>query len=278
MSEMNILAELLKGSSSATPEMKIPALDLSEEAYIQMQIDNYNSMKKSASEDYDCPECFNREYFATKNADGQFALRPCRCRTIRQTKRAAKYSGFGEMIGRYTFDSYETPEDWQKRVKLTAMRYVEQETLPWLYIGGQSGAGKSHICTAVGTYLLEHGRTVKYVLWRDVFHRFESYRYDDVKYYQYLDELLKIDVLVIDDFLKNLDEKTKSSALDIAFDIINRRYNGNNATIISSEIMLTDLEHYDIALHGRIKERCGAFTLSIKDDDTRNYRKKEKRI
>jgi DNA replication protein DnaC len=62
--------------------------------------------------------------------------------------------------------------------------------------------------------------------------------------------------------------------LEIAFDVINRRYNNQKATIISSEIQLGELEKLDKALFGRIKERCGKFSLNIKNEDSRNYRKR----
>ena len=61
-----------------------------------------------------------------------------------------------------------------------------------------------------------------------------------------------------------------------AFDLVNRRYNNRKATIFSSEIQLGELEVLDRALYGRIKERCGKFSLNIKNDESRNFRKRRK--
>ena len=71
-----------------------------------------------------------------------------------------------------------------------------------------------------------------------------------------------------------MDISKQGSALEIAFDLINRRYNNSKATIISSEYQLQELETLDKALQGRIKERCGKFTLNIKNEVKRNYRKR----
>lgn len=244
------------------------------EQFLQWQVAMYNSSSREAKDGYNCEACKNRGFFALINHAGDFALRPCSCNNIRLQMINAKNSGFGDMLEKYTFEGYETPEDWQKIIKKGAILYTQQKELPWLYIGGMSGSGKSHIATATATRILQQGKTVRYVLWRALFHLMESYRYEADKYNQQLDELGQIEVLVIDDFLKGMDKTKQGSALEIAFDIVNRRYNNMKATIISSEIQLGELEALDKALYGRIKERCGKFSLNIKNDESRNYRKR----
>lgn len=246
----------------------------SSEDYTKWQVINYNSITKEPQDGYSCTACKNRGYFAVINYNGDFALRPCTCNNVRGQIRNAKSSGFGDMLEKYTFEGYEAKEDWQNRVKQGALLYTQQKELPWLYIGGMSGAGKSHICTAAATRILEQGKVVKYVLWRDIFHKGESYRYEEEKYSEYMRELAEVEVLVIDDFLKGMDSNKQGSALEIAFDLINRRYNNSKATIISSELQIGDVEKLDKALAGRIKERSGKFMLNIKNEDDRNYRKR----
>lgn len=244
------------------------------EQYLQWQVMNYNSIEKEPHDGYNCFACKNRGYFAVINSAGDFALRACTCNNVRSQFRNAQNSGFGSMLDRYTFDAYEVKESWQGIVKQSALQYTQQKELSWLYIGGMSGAGKSHICTAAATRILQQGKVVKYVLWRDVFHKGETYRYNEEQYNTFLKELGDVEVLVIDDFLKGMDGSKQGSALEIAFDLINRRYNNSKATIISSEYQLSEIETLDKALHRRIKERCGKFTVNIKNIDNRSYRKK----
>lgn len=272
----NVFTEVLSDVSPIgdAPKTNNDPTAWTSEQYTKWQITNYNSIQREPKDGYNCIACKNRGFFAVLNYAGDFALRPCTCNNARNQLRNAKNSGFGDMLEKYTFEGYEVKEEWQNKLKQGALLYTQQKDLPWLYIGGMSGAGKSHICTAAATRILEQGKAVKYVLWRDIFHKMESYRYDEQKYTEYLHQLADIEVLIIDDFLKLNDNNKQGSALEIAFDIINRRYNNQKATIISSEMQITDLEKLDKALSGRIKERCGKFMLNIKYDDSRNYRKK----
>jgi DNA replication protein DnaC len=268
------IIESLRPEGAATPGFTKDPGDWTENEFLAWQVKTYNSIKKEPQNGYSCPACGNRGYFATINYAGDFALKPCSCSGIKTQIKNAQNSGFGEMLDKYTFEGYEVKEDWQRRVKEGALLYTQQKELPWLYIGGMSGAGKSHICTAAATRILQQGKIVKYVLWRDIFHKAESLRYKYEEYNELIRELAEVEVLIIDDFLKGMDGTKQASALEIAFDIVNRRYNTQKPTIFSSEYQLGDIETLDKALHGRIKERCGKFSLNIKNEDSRNYRKR----
>ena len=81
------------------------------------------------------------------------------------------------------------------------------------------------------------------------------------------------DILYIDDFLKSNSNNSKfSDELNFAFEIINSRYNANKKTIISSELLISDINKYDSALAGRIAEKSAGFTIQIQKDDNKNYR------
>lgn len=274
----NMFADLLNGLTieGDKPKVEGDPASWTNEQFMKWQVAMYNSSSREPQNGYNCIACRNRGYFAVINYAGDFALRPCTCNRIREQMINAKSSGFGDMLEKYTFEGYEAKEDWQKYVKKGAMLYTQQKELPWMYIGGMSGAGKSHICTATATKILQQGKVVKYVLWRDVFHKMESYRYDEEKYNEFLKELSEVEVLILDDFLKGMDKQKQGSALEIAYDVVNRRYNNRKATIFSSEIQLGELETLDRALYGRIKERCGKFSINIKNDENRNFRKRRK--
>ena len=127
-------------------------------------------------------------------------MRACTCNNVRTQIRNASNSGFGDMLNKYTFEAYEVKEKWQNIIKQGALLYTQQKELSWLYIGGMSGAGKSHICTAAATKILQQGKVVKYVLWRDIFHKGETYRFNEEQYNAFISELANVEVLVIDDF------------------------------------------------------------------------------
>ncbi len=53
------------------------------------------------------------------------------------------------LLNIYTFNRFQTDTPLQKLIKSTANKYLDDRSSSWFFIGGQSGAGKSHICTAI---------------------------------------------------------------------------------------------------------------------------------
>ena len=60
--------------------------------------------------------------------------------------------------------------------------------------------------------------------------------------------------------------------LNLAYEIINNRYNGRKLTVISSELTMAEILQLDDAIGSRIAERARAHTNNIKRDISRNYR------
>ena len=148
-------------------------------------------------------------------------------------------------------------------------------------MAGQSGAGKTHLCTAVCGVLLDRGLSVRYEMWRTLCREMQKFDTREEKFRQ----ISECDVLYIDDFLKSAalkpdtgeyrqarPDKDVSKEINIAFEIVNERYARKKPTIISSEVFLRDLFQLDAALAGRIRERCGGFVAQISSGDDRNYR------
>ena len=106
---------------------------------------------------YDCEKCLNRG-FITVVRDGAEFVRVCECMKSRRSLREIEKSGLGEILEEYTFERFRTPEPWQQRAKAGAMDFVERGR-GWFFMGGASGAGKTHLCTAIcGELLRRCGR------------------------------------------------------------------------------------------------------------------------
>ena len=229
---------------------------------------------------YDCKLCKNRGYFMKPSLYlGRYTTTqaPCRCEKTRRTIRALKHSGLEDVVHEYRFDNFEAKEPWQKTALEMAKRYTEEYKDYWLFIGGATGRGKTHLCTAVAVDLLKKGNEVKYMLWRDEARRLKSMvnepEYNtEIKYYK------SVDVLYIDDLFKTGRGVGKSAQMpteadiNLAFEIINSRAIQRKTTIISSESTLLDLLEIDEAIGGRIKQRCGDYYFNIGSKNTRNYR------
>lgn len=242
---------------------------LTPESYDQMRCDWYNQSEGSLT-GYNCPKCRNKGSIAYLQ-DGMEMHRVCECMAIRQNQSNITQSGLSDAIRTKTFDAYQCKESWQTALKENVMHYAEKNRPQWLYIGGQSGAGKTHLCTAVCGVLLQRGLQVRYEMWQTIFRDLSQFATRQTRFQQ----LTQAQVLYIDDFLKpisnNFDD-TNPKEVGVAFELLNERYTRNMVTIISSERIFRDLLAADKALAGRIKERCNGYLFAITRSDEKNWR------
>lgn len=243
---------------------------VSEAEYLEMQCRTANESVGNLT-GYDCPECRNRGYISVIR-NGDIVARNCRCMTIRNSLANLRKSGLERLAERCTFDNFNTPEKWQKTAKMRAMQYVDDESGKWLFFSGQSGGGKTHLCTAVSVGLIKKGRNLRYIMWRSLLHELEGMRFDTERYAQKMAELMDTDVIYIDDFLKCYGGSPSPNELYYAYEVINSRYVSGKQTIISSELSLKTIVGIDNALGGRIKENSEGWRIQIGSDIARNYR------
>lgn len=241
-------------------------------ARMQQQADRYNQAKGNL-QGYDCPKCKNRGYFAGI-VDGYEVMTPCECMEHRKTLQMIAKSGLKDVINKLTFDSFNAIADWQIRIKTMAIDYVNDHEHKWFYIGGQVGCGKTHICTAIVSELFKQGKAGRYMLWRDEAVKLKANVNDSAVYQKLINPLKTVDVLYIDDFFKTEKGKPPTQAdINVAFEILNYRYNSENLiTIISSERTIEDLIDIDEAVGSRIYERTRTCNIIINADRRKNYR------
>lgn len=213
----------------------------------------------------DCPKCRNTGTLLRTDENGNTYARECECMAKRRSMRRIRNSGMSDMLTRYTFDAYETPDDVRRRIKRTAMRFADEDN-GWFYLAGQSGSGKTHICTAICSRLIERGKEVYYMRWRDESRQIKAMiNTEEVE--KPLDKLKRVDVLYIDDFFKG---GSNEADVRLAFEILNARYNDSKLrTVISSELGIEDILDIDEAICGRIKERSRGFLLRAPGENWR---------
>lgn len=253
---------------------------MSPKEYEQWKADGLNATEGNRHEEdgYDCRLCKNKGYIvkvAEYHNGWQLVQAPCKCVEIRNSILRMKKSGLKDIIKDYTFDKFDASEEWQKTIKSAAVDYAKHPE-GWFALCGQSGCGKTHLCTAICRELLLDGRRVKYMLWRDDVVKIKGAVTESAEYTKLIDEYKNVDVLYIDDLFKtgkvdNAVQKPTVADINVAFEIINYRYNNPALlTIISSELTQDELIDIDEAIGGRIYERAKAFTIGKNRD--RNYR------
>lgn len=261
---------------------------MTQEEYAQHKADLYNEATGDLDKQdgYNCDECKNKGYISVVTQNEMFGyysetLKPCKCQKTRNAMRKMKKADLWNVAEQYTFDKYQTPDAWQQFIKQTAMRFCEDEENNWFFIGGQSGAGKSHICTAIATHCMWRGVGLVYMKWLDDIDRIKSYVTEPEKYERLMREFKEAPALYIDDLFKEGNgANTKDAPFTQAdvkrtFEIINHRYNNPKLiTIISSEKTIPEMLDIDEAFAGRIVERTkdAGYLINLKKDMSRNWR------
>ena len=277
----DLFFETLKKAKNMTPEQ-----------FTQWQCDRYNEQPGKDSTGIECEICHNKGYIAFVDAEGNECTRKCACWKARQTILEIQSVGLGKQLEKCKFENFQTDQPFRKIMLEYAMKYLQSSGETWFFIGGQSGCGKTHLCTAICYHLIQQDRHVKYMCWRDdIYHILESYRYKADLYADFMQAIRNYDILYIDDFLKtstaidasgetkqengvDLPSQPNNAELAIAYEIINAREQAGKKTIISSEHHSGEISRYDAAIGGRIKANAGkgTFTVNIARYPERDFR------
>ena len=133
----------------------------------QIQQTNDSTGNLHETDGYNCDKCNNRGFIAKYDEEtGTTYYKECECVKIRNNLNRLKNSNL-RYVDQYTFDNFKAVTATEKTMKNTAINYVKDQSNAWLYVGGQSGAGKTHICTAICSKLIQQGKQVVYAEWAE---------------------------------------------------------------------------------------------------------------
>lgn len=240
---------------------------------LKMKVKGYNELTGDLK-GYDCSKCRNRGKIAEINEDGKLVFYECSCMKIRKSLSLADASGFGKNILKMRFENFEAKEPWQIQILEAARAYGENPE-GWFLLCGQSGSGKTHICTAIGGRQLHKGHEVQYLSWRDEISSLKSIGEPEQRQKR-MEKIKTAEMLCVDDLFKGgggMDNGQPTAAdVNTAFEILNYRYNNDLPTVISTEKSPQVLEKIDEALACRILESAGDNTFYIRKNPARNYR------
>ena len=229
---------------------------------------------------YNCDICLNKgKIFFLE--DGKYVLwRYCECMKTRNIYHRLNECGITKnVLNNLSFDTWETDKEWQRKALDRCKQYVEaikNGGKNWLVMSGQSGSGKTHLCTAIFQELIKQANLKGiYMMWnteipRLIALRKSTFTDNQEKYDKLIEDYKETDVLYIDDLFK-LDAKMKEDSLSLAYEIINYRYINDKITIISTETTKDQFKLLDMALCGRCVEKSNGYWFSFKGETT-NYR------
>jgi DNA replication protein DnaC len=268
--------ELYKTKYMTNEEREIgkPLFEMDDNEQAKYKVLCYNN-EVGELKDYDCKKCRNKGQFAYLIGN-QITWKECDCMKTRKAIANMVSSGLGALLKSDTFEKYEATEPWQKSFKATAERFTTDNNAKCFLALGQTGAGKSHMCTAICRVLMEAQKEVVYVSWLDIAPKLKALKMDANNYDKEIGRLKNAEVLYIDDFLK---DSTTEANRSLANEILDYRYNLSKTeskryiTIISSEMLLKDFINFDEALAGRFIELSGNYINEFIGKD-KNFRLK----
>lgn len=270
----------MQETQTTVQSSELPEVD--EQTKLKAELLNSTIGALDKQDGYSCALCKNKGIIAYPEISelgySTVVFRECVCMKPRRSLRRLEKSGLKSLIKDYTFARFNVHKPWQGLMLNAARSYAEKPE-GWFFVGGQSGSGKTHICTAICRELLLSGRAVIYMLWRDTVAQIKAAVTDEKRYAELINEYKTVDVLYIDDLFKSGRSKEAaaqptSADINVAFEILNYRYNNPALlTVISSEYSIGDIISIDEAVGGRIYERTkNGNACSIKRDRGKNYR------
>lgn len=234
---------------------------------LEIELAHIKSGKTLEEREYFMDDLYNQKVYTDKLT--QYG-------NLKRTRRIVKESNLDMFLNEREFDNFEVKEEFQKEMFDKSRSYAENPEGS-LVISGQSGAGKTHILTAVSGFLMMYGHEVQYKIWKEEIERIKSLEFDQRA--REIQKLIDVDILYLDDFLKaEVNNQPLASDVEYAIRIINGRYYRKKKTIISMEWTYDELAQIDTSVAGRLREMCrtdyGSRYINVAYKEGRNYRDK----
>lgn len=236
----------------------------------QMQL-NASNEQAGKLRGYDCNLCHNKGLIYKLDAENNICAQKCVCMKIRKLYHNGNLSGLSTYLNK-SIQDFQVTEEWQEHLYNSAIDFMNDEDDGWFMITGQSGAGKTLLCSIIANHLLfKQDKNVTCLMWPNVINEVKrGLMSDNVKEANDTIERMKnAEILFIDDLLKPYNK----TDVKYAIEIINHRYFHRLKTIITSELSIGDLYNIDEALASRLLEMTGKhFYKHIAMDANKNYR------
>lgn len=242
------------------------------QAMEQMKVDTYNqSMGEDDGTGIQCDKCNNRAFIAFLNDMEKFSVRPCKCSGIRLTVKRLQRQGLYEAAKKKTLPGFQTDTESQRALKTLVRQFLEEKDPRWMILCGQSGAGKTHLCTAAFVRLsVDRCLDGRYLVWNSDIRRIKATAKDGDD--RMLNDFKQCNLLYIDDLFKcKRDSEPSDADVRLAFEILDYRYSHRLITIISTEMLFEDIQYLDEAIYRRIREMCGSYIGNIGRDPGKCY-------
>ncbi|QCI15727.1 DNA replication protein DnaC [Buchnera aphidicola] len=148
-------------------------------------------------------------------------------------------SGIRELYMNCSFDNYKIEHDGQKKVLKASKRYAEEfnENIASFIFSGKPGTGKNHLASAIGNYLILHGKSILIVTVADLMSNMKGTfsGNSNITEENLLHNLSSVDLLMIDEIGMQTESRYEKVIIN---QIVDRRSSSKRSTG-----MLSNLDH-----------------------------------
>ncbi len=222
--------------------------------------------KKSSTSE--CPKCQGYGFILS-----DLEAKPCDCRKHQLVAQQLTQARIPRKFLNKTLDSFRGRDKIRKEVREAADAYVKgfnlREEMKGLRIFGVVGSGKSHIAIAILKEIIKKGYMGLYFNVPELLQKIrETYSSEsDEGEAGILDMVSETDLLVLDDLGA---DAASGWVRDRLYLLINRRYEANKPTIVTTSF---DLEELKTQLGQRIVSRLCEMCIEFKDLPREDYRR-----
>lgn len=204
-----------------------------------------------------CPKCKNKGYIVGIDESGNEYMEDCSCMDKRKNMRMLEESEYSALLRRCTFERFKLKEAWQKNALAKCKDWTRQARFSLLYLGGKTGAGKTHLAVAAFRVALMRGLHGRFVSWRTMSRELKM-NMASPEYERKIRSLKYIPLLLLDDFFWSPKGSIPSDEdFRLAKEIIDARFYNNRKTIITSNFTAQDIYTMSEEMSGRINEFSG---------------------
>ncbi|QCI18594.1 DNA replication protein DnaC [Buchnera aphidicola] len=148
-------------------------------------------------------------------------------------------SGIRELYMNCSFENYKIEHEGQRKVLKAAKRYAEEfhENIASFIFSGRPGTGKNHLASAIGNYLILHGKSILIVTVADLMSNMKGTfsGTSNITEENLLNHLSSVDLLMIDEIGMQTESRYEKVIIN---QIVDRRSSSKRSTG-----MLSNLDH-----------------------------------
>ena len=232
---------------------------------------NSGRLAEASEYKYKCDKCKDMGYIEVSTDTGYEIYKPCTCQIKKQNEINMKRANYKKAFEDKDFNNFIAYNKGTEALKETCKSFVNQYEARALLLLGNVGSGKTHLAVATLKEFARNNYMVNAINYIELVRKLSSVGNDQEAYYNIMGRYISACVLFLDDLFKG---NVSQANIKQMYELINKRYEDNKFTIITSEYNFEGLLSLDEAIASRLGQMTkNTYLLNI--TKLENYRLKK---